>query len=147
MSGKSRQNAIKTMILTDEVGRMLFCGATASGSTADITQANSDVTNPCSRPTLRHHAQHRAFQQARVEQRTDQWQQRYQHRASVEGTIDQGVRAFGLRRSRYRGLAKTNLPHLLTAAGINFNRLNAWWDDTPLAATRRSHFAALRPAA
>ena len=39
VSGKSRQNAIKTMIVTDEVGRMLFCGATTPGSTADITQA------------------------------------------------------------------------------------------------------------
>ena len=39
MSGKSRQNAIKTMMVTDEVGRMLFCGVTTPGSTADITQA------------------------------------------------------------------------------------------------------------
>ena len=39
VSGKRRQNAIKTMIVTDEVGRMLFCGATTTGSTADITQA------------------------------------------------------------------------------------------------------------
>ncbi len=40
MSRKSRQKAIKTMIVTDEVGQMLlFCGATTSGSTADITQA------------------------------------------------------------------------------------------------------------
>ncbi len=27
------------MVVTDEVGRMLFCGATTPGSTADITQA------------------------------------------------------------------------------------------------------------
>ncbi|PRY37904.1 transposase [Umezawaea tangerina] len=39
VSGNSRQNAVKTMIVTDEVGRMLFCGATTPGSTADITQA------------------------------------------------------------------------------------------------------------
>ncbi|PRY38961.1 hypothetical protein CLV43_108361 [Umezawaea tangerina] len=31
--------AIKTMIVTDKVGGMLFCGATTSGSTANITQA------------------------------------------------------------------------------------------------------------
>jgi len=99
------------------------------------------------RLTLRHQAQHQALQLARVEQQTDRWQQRYQHRAGVEGTIAQGVRAFGLRRSRYCGLGKTNLQHLLTAAGINLNRLNAWWDDSPLAAIRTSHFAALRPAA
>ncbi len=99
------------------------------------------------RLTLRHRAQHEALQHARAEQQTDQWQQRYQHRAGIEGTIAQGILAFGLRRSRYRGLAKTSLQHLLTAAGMNLNRLNGWWEDTPLAPTRTSHFAALRPAA
>ena len=85
------------------------------------------------------------LQQARALQQTEQWQQRYQHRAGVEGTIAQAVRSFGLRRSRYHGLAKTGLQHLLTAAGINLHRLNAWWQDIPFAATRTSHFAALRP--
>jgi transposase len=98
------------------------------------------------RLTLRHRAQHEALQRMRAEQQTEQWQQRYRHRAGVEGTIAQGVRSFGMRRSRYRGLAKTGLQHLLTAAGINLNRLNAWWQDTPFADTRVSHFAGLRPA-
>ncbi|MBA8931332.1 hypothetical protein BC739_008579 [Kutzneria viridogrisea] len=39
VSGKSRRNAIKTMIVTDLDGRVLFCGATVPGSVADITQA------------------------------------------------------------------------------------------------------------
>ncbi|WP_442800118.1 IS1182 family transposase [Nocardia sp. NBC_01730] len=99
------------------------------------------------RLTLRHRAQHQALQLARAEQQTDQWQQRYQHRAGVEGTIAQGIRSCGLRRSRYRGLTKTSLQHLLTAAGLNLNRLNTWWETTPFAPTRTSHFAALRPAA
>ncbi|WP_157129582.1 transposase, partial [Nocardia amamiensis] len=99
------------------------------------------------RLTLRYRAQHQALQLARAEQQTEQWQQRYQHRAGVEGTIAQGIRACGLRRSRYRGLAKTRLQHLLTAAGINLNRLNCWWETTSFAPTRTSHFAALRPAA
>ncbi|RDI58938.1 IS1182 family transposase [Nocardia pseudobrasiliensis] len=98
------------------------------------------------RLTLRHRAQHQALQLARAEQQTAQWQQRYQHRAGVEGTIAQGIRVCGLRRSRYRGLAKTRLQHLLTAAGLNLNRLNTWWETTPFARTRTSHFAALRPA-
>ncbi|QUQ72443.1 IS1182 family transposase [Kutzneria sp. CA-103260] len=97
------------------------------------------------RLTLRHRAQHDVLQQARTMQQTEQWQQRYQHRAGVEGTVAQAVRSFGLRRSRYHGLAKTGLQHLLTAAGINLHRLNAWWQDIPFAATRTSHFAALRP--
>ncbi|MEV0361028.1 transposase family protein [Nocardia sp. NPDC050697] len=39
VSGESRQNAIKTTVITDSVRRLLFCGATAPGSVADITQA------------------------------------------------------------------------------------------------------------
>ncbi|WP_436502026.1 transposase family protein [Actinokineospora sp. HUAS TT18] len=39
VSGKSKQNAIKTMVVTDLEGRVLFCGATRPGSVADITQA------------------------------------------------------------------------------------------------------------
>jgi hypothetical protein len=35
------------------------------------------------------------------------------------------VRAFGLRRSRYRGLAKTHLQHVATAAAIDLGRLGA----------------------
>lgn len=38
-SGKSKQNAVKALVLTDREGRMLFCGATRPGSCADITQA------------------------------------------------------------------------------------------------------------
>ncbi|MGE8131184.1 transposase [Methylobacterium sp. NPDC080182] len=53
------------------------------------------------------------------------------------------------RRSRYLGLAKTHLQHLLTATAINLSRLAAWIDDTPAARTRRSAFARLmaRPTA
>ncbi|GAA3474856.1 transposase [Nonomuraea roseola] len=78
---------------------------------------------------------------------TDQWKNRYQARQGIEATIAQGVKAFGLRRSRYRGTAKTHLQHLLTAAAINLVRLDAWLTDKPLAPTRVSHFAALAPAA
>lgn len=99
------------------------------------------------RLTVRHQVEHHTLQQARSEQQTQSWQDRYQHRAGVEGTLAQGIRALGLRRSRYRGLAKTSLQHLLIAAGLNLNRLNAWWEHAPLAPTRTSHLAALRPAA
>nr|AGS49562.1 mobile element protein [uncultured bacterium esnapd9] len=39
VSGKSRTNAVKALVITDVQGRLLFCGATVAGSTADITQA------------------------------------------------------------------------------------------------------------
>ena len=60
----------------------------------------------------------------------------------VEGTISQGVRAFGLRRSRYRGLARTHLQHVATAAAIDLARLGDWLRAIPRAATRVSRFAA-----
>jgi transposase len=55
------------------------------------------------------------------------------------------VRAFGLRRTRFRGLAKTHLPHVAIAAAINIDRLVAWLDARPRAKTRPSRFAALAP--
>ncbi|HEY4024007.1 MAG TPA: transposase family protein, partial [Pseudonocardiaceae bacterium] len=40
ISGKSRCNAMKAVVITDAQGRLLFCGVTCRGSTADITQAH-----------------------------------------------------------------------------------------------------------
>ena len=67
----------------------------------------------------------------------------YARRAGIEGTLAQGVRAFGLRRSRYLGLAKTHLQHVATAAAVNLERLAAWFQTVPRATTRTSRFAAL----
>ncbi|NED06396.1 transposase family protein, partial [Streptomyces sp. SID6648] len=39
ISGKSKQNAVKTMVVTDGDGRVLFCSPTRPGSCADITHA------------------------------------------------------------------------------------------------------------
>ncbi|MEV8062489.1 IS1182 family transposase [Streptomyces antimycoticus] len=91
--------------------------------------------------------EYEALHQARKLQGTDQWKDRYKIRAGVEGTISQAVQACGLRRSRYRGLAKTSLQHQLTGAAINLIRINAWLTDKPHAHTRTSPLAALRPAA
>ncbi|MGI5249349.1 IS1182 family transposase [Actinacidiphila glaucinigra] len=95
---------------------------------------------------LRHRDEHEAVRVARAEQQTDAWKDRYKIRAGVEGTISQGIGRCGLRRSRYRGLAKTSLQHQLTGAAINLARINAHLIDTPRARTRTSHFARLRPA-
>jgi transposase len=61
----------------------------------------------------------------------------------VEGTISQAVRAFGLRRSRYRGLPTTRVQHAATAAAINLARVAAWLEDRPRASTRTSRSARL----
>jgi transposase len=55
------------------------------------------------------------------------------------------VRAFGLRRTRFRGLAKTHLQHVAIAAAINIDRIVAWLEERPRAKTRTSRFAALTP--
>ena len=52
-------------------------------------------------------------------------------RAGVEG-----VRACGIRRSRYVGLAKTTLQRVFTAVGINAVRIVAWLDGQARAKTR-----------
>jgi len=96
--------------------------------------------------TLRNRDEHEVLRAARAEQQTDVWKDRYKIRAGVEGTISQGAARCGLRRSRYRGLAKTSLQHQLTGAAINLARIDAHLTHTPRARTRTTHFARLRPA-
>ncbi|MDT0381853.1 IS1182 family transposase [Streptomyces sp. DSM 42041] len=98
------------------------------------------------RLTLRPREEHEALRQARAEQDTETWKDHYKTRAGVEGTISQAVGRCGLRRSRYRGLAKTSLQHQLTGAAINLARIDAYLTGTPRARTRTSRFAALGPA-
>lgn len=92
---------------------------------------------------VRPQAQYQALQAARKREETTAFAQQYAKRAGVEGTISQGVRAFGLRRARYVGPAKTHLQHLLLAAAINVERAIRWLDKEPLAPTRQSHFVRL----
>jgi transposase len=88
-----------------------------------------------------------ALQAARQRQRTDAFTEMYADRAGIEGTISQGVRRSDLRRSRYIGLAKTRLMHILVAAALNFLRVAAWLAEVPQARTRTSAFARLAPVA
>jgi transposase len=93
--------------------------------------------------TLRPQSEHQVLQAVRQQQSTEAWKAQYDKRAGIEGTLSQGVRAFGLRQCRYRGLPKTRLQHLAIAAAINIDRLAAWLDGRPHAKTRISRFAAL----
>jgi hypothetical protein len=67
----------------------------------------------------------------------------YKRRAGIEGTMSQAAFAFGMRRTRYRGLQKTHLHHLATAMAINLQRFVNWLWDIPRVKTRQSHFARL----
>jgi transposase len=96
--------------------------------------------------TLHPQAEFEALQAARAWYQSAEGQERYKRRAGVEGTLSQGVRGFGLRYARYRGLTKTHFQHVATAAAMNVDRLVAWLNERPRAKTRTSRFAALAPA-
>lgn len=84
-----------------------------------------------------------AQQSARQRQQTAEFKEACTLRAGVEGTISQAVCALGARRSRYRGLAKTHLQHLATAAAVNLLRAIVWLNKVLRSATPQSHFALL----
>ncbi|PDV99892.1 IS1182 family transposase [Candidatus Chloroploca asiatica] len=92
---------------------------------------------------LRPQEQHEALQSARKRQVTEAFKALYAARSGIEGTLSQGVRAFGLRSARYRGQAKTHLQHILIAIAINLVRVFAWIQEIPRAVTRQSAFARL----
>jgi hypothetical protein len=64
--------------------------------------------------------------------------------SDIESTHAQAIRRSGLRRTRYRGLPKTHLQHVVTAAAINLLRIAAWSSGVPITETRCSRFAALQ---
>ncbi len=93
---------------------------------------------------IRDREHHEVLQAARQRQRSELFQAAYAQRAGIEGTISEGVQVGDLRRSRYRGAAKTRLLHLLLAAGMNFMRVARWLAEVPRSRARPSAFAALR---
>ncbi len=101
-------------------------------------------SNPARRTlTLRPQVKHEALQAGRERQKTQTFSQQYAKRAGIEGTISQGVRRCGMRRSRYRGLAKTHLQHLLTASAINMVRVMNWISGKRPGGTQYSAFIRL----
>jgi transposase len=93
--------------------------------------------------TVRPEKQYQALQAARERQTTEAFKEQYALRAGIEATLSQGVRTFELRRSRYIGLTKTHLQHVLTAAAMNFARVGLWFSETPRVKTRLSAFQKL----
>jgi IS5 family transposase len=71
------------------------------------------------------------------------WQRRYAIRAGIEATLSQNVRTCGLRRTRYRGLAKTHVQHVLTGLACNVTRIADWIADPARPRRAPSHFHAL----
>jgi transposase len=65
---------------------------------------------------------HTVLQARRQEQKTQSFKERMRHRNAIEGTQSELVRAHGLRRARYRGLAKVKLQNYFIGAACNLKR-------------------------
>jgi transposase len=132
---------------------------TQRGTEAVVIKFAADTCRPCpvreqcTRSTLSRgigrqltvppRAVHATQTAARAEQTTDDWQARYAARAGIEGTVHQAVTVTGMRRTRYRGLAKTRLQHVYSAVALNLIRLDAYWNGHPLDRTKTSHLSRL----
>jgi hypothetical protein len=93
--------------------------------------------------TIRPQPQYQALQAARQRETTDVFQAAYARRAGIEGTISRGMRSTRLRRTRYIGLARVHLGHILIAVGLNVLRLGEWFLETAHTKTRITPFARL----
>lgn len=110
---------------------------------SDCTRSKRGIRSVTFKPQVAYET----LQAARERQKTEAFKKKYKKRAGVEGTISQGTRAFGSRRSRYLGLPKTHLQHLATAAAMNLTRAVSWLEEEGRSKTSlyRSPFAALAP--
>lgn len=83
---------------------------------------------------------------ARQREQTEEFKETYKKRAGIEGTISQAVGVLGMRRTRYRGLGKVHLQHLMTATAMNLMRVLDWLAGKERSTTRLSAFARLAAA-
>lgn len=95
--------------------------------------------------TLKISIYHDAILAVRQRQHTAQFAQTYASRAGIEGTISQAALTHGARRTRYIGLAKTQIQTLLTAIAINLKRAALWLMGRRRAATRPARLDCLQP--
>jgi transposase len=93
--------------------------------------------------TIRPQRQYQALQAARQREATVAFQAHYARRAGIEGTISRGIRSTRLRRTRYIGLIRVHLGHILAAVGLNVLRLGEWLLETARTKTRITPFARL----
>lgn len=88
---------------------------------------------------------HELLLELRQRQKTDAFKEEYRRRSGIEGTISQGTRCFALRRTHFRGLAKTHLHHVFVALALNLSRVVDWLEEQSIGQTRCSPFRALAP--
>lgn len=115
------------------------CGACPSQAQCIRSRAK----HPRRSIVVRPRPQQEALLARRKREGTREYQIAYARRAGIEGTISQGTRRCGLRRTRYLGLARTHLAQVLTAAALNFVRVADHLAGTERSRTRPSRFATL----
>jgi transposase len=127
------------------VTRLRFEGATCRA--CSTRQACTSARGAPRHLTIGLQPHHEALQTARHRQETPEFAAQDVLRAGVESRLSQGPRRFDLRRSRYLGVARTHLQHLLTAAAMKIVRVIAWRRGEPLGRRWRppGHFAQLAP--
>jgi transposase len=89
--------------------------------------ADCPLRERCVGPEQKHRSlvvgeHHSALQSRRREQKTEAFAQAMKHRNGIEGTQSELVRAHGIRRARYRGLAKARLQNYFAGAACNLKR-------------------------
>jgi transposase len=134
MWSPARQRGTETIVVKFDTATCRACPARPQCTTA--TRGGRQLT-------IRPRRTHQALAQARTRQTTKAFARTYRLRAGVEGTIRQAVAVTDARHTRYRGLPKTHLQHVASAAALNLIRLDAWFNDIPLDRTRTSHLARL----
>jgi transposase len=90
--------------------------------------------------TLHAREQFDALEAARAREGTDEFKALYAKRAGIEGSVSVAVRAFGVRRSRYRGFARTRLQHVATVSALNLVRVADHLAGRARATTRVARF-------
>jgi transposase len=132
----------------DEVGAPRICAVFSRTDCGACTVRNlcTPAKNPRRSVYFHPRPEYEALNAARARMHDPAWKERYHVRAGLEGTLSQGVRAFGMRRSRYIGLARTGLQQVCTAAAMNVSRVVNWLDGHIRAKTRLTRFAALAQA-
>ena len=130
---------------TKKMGRFVRINFNAKECMACPVRAKCTTTtsNRARQMTFKRREDYEALQAVRRYMQGDEGQAFYQLRAGIEGTISKGTRGFGLRRTRYRGLDKTHLSHVATAAAMNIDRYYDYRQDVEKEPKRISRFAAL----
>jgi len=127
----------------NEVIKIKFSTKDCAACPCQAQWTRSTKTYPRRTVTIRRREAYLALQAARQREKTEDFAEEYARRAGIEGTLSRGIRTCDLRRTRYIGLARVHLGHVLTAVAINALRLGEWFADVPHATTRRSPFTRL----